>query len=359
MNYTRRHAASRRRSLPALVLLLALLAPLPASAHERWFVEDEASYQVDYGLLLSPPVLVGALVSAALIGALALLRRVAGGDNLFPRVWFLSRFDPSAPVVLAMLGAITVIYSAVNMRLLAPNLELPGGVFGFLVAGAQLAAAFLLITGLWARAGAALLVALVLLVGALFGPLAMLEQSIFAGLGLYIALMGRGMVDLDDPVPAQHPLDRYRPLAPALLRVFAGLSILVLALSEKLLNPALGVAFLREYPHFNVARALGLAWFTDERFILAAGVVELAIGATLMAGVLPRLVIFAMFVPFNLTIPFLPATELLGHLPIFAVMYVLMFHNPLQRVDAPEGPSVAETVGADGADQATLQLPLT
>jgi hypothetical protein len=26
-----------------------------------------------------------------------------------------------------------------------------------------------------------------------------------------------------------------------------------------------------------------------------------------------------------LTLPFLPATELLGHLPIFAVMYVLLF----------------------------------
>jgi hypothetical protein len=65
-----------------------------------------------------------------------------------------------------------------------------------------------------------------------------------------------------------------------------------------------------------------------------------------MSGVLPRLVIISMFVPFNLPLPFLPATELLGHLPIFAVMYVLLFHDPALRIDAPEGLTVEETVGA-------------
>ncbi|MFO7170004.1 MAG: hypothetical protein DIU80_018430 [Chloroflexota bacterium] len=332
-----------------LVAALLVLAPPSAAAHEKWFVDDHEAYPVRYELIWSLPVLIGVLVSAALIGALVVLRRLAGGDNLFPRVWFLRRFDPAAPVVIAIQAAIAIIYTAVNLRLLAVNMELPGNALGYLLAAAQLAVAFSLISGLWARAGAALLLLLVLAAGVLFGPLAMLEQSIFAGIGLYIALMGRGMVDPDrfEPAPA---LDRYRPLAPTLLRVLAGLSVAVLAFSEKLLNPDLGVAFLREYPHFNVARTLGLAWFTDERFVLAAGVVELAIGAALIAGVLPRLVIFAMFVPFNLTIPFLPATELLGHLPIFAVMYVLTFHNPALRVDAPEGPTVEDTVAeAEGA----------
>ncbi|MEN9937461.1 MAG: hypothetical protein RLZZ387_4040 [Chloroflexota bacterium] len=345
-----RLANDLRRWWPALLVLLLALGPLPAAAHERWFVEDNESYPVDYRLLLSSPVLIGVLASAGLIGALALLRRLAGGDNLFPRIWFLRRFDPSAPVVIAIQAAITIIFTAVNLRLLAVNLELAGGI-AFLLAAAQLAVAFSLISGLWSRAGAVGLVGLVLLVGLLFGPLAMLEQSIFVGIGAYIALMGRGLIDPARPREAAHPWDRYRPLAPTLLRLFAALSIVVLSFSEKLLNPGLGVAFLREYPHFNVARSLGFGWFTDERFVLAAGIVELAIGAALMAGVLPRLVIFAMFVPFNLTIPFLPASEMIGHLPIFAVMYVLVFHSPALRVDAPEGPSVAETVGAEEEEQ--------
>jgi hypothetical protein len=340
------HRRSRFTLWWLLAMAAALLLPLPAAAHERWFVENDEAYPVHYELLLSLPVLLGVLASAALIGGLWLLRRLAGGDNLFPRVGFLRRFDPSAPVVIAIQTAIAIIFTAVNMRLLAVNLDV-GGPLGLLLAGAQLAVAFCLISGLCARAAGLALVGLVLTVGLLFGPLAMLEQTIFAGVGLYMALMGRGMVDPEQPARPPNPLARYTPLAPTILRVCAGLSIAVLAFSEKLLNPALGVAFLREYPHFNVARLLGFAWFSDERFIFAAGIVELAIGAALLAGILPRLVIFAMFVPFNLTIPFLPASELLGHLPIFSVMYVLMFHNPALRVDAPEGPTVEEAVAGE------------
>ena len=59
--------------------------------------------------------------------------------------------------------------------------------------------------------------------------------------------------------------------------------------------------------------------------------IELAIGLALMSGILPKIVIFGMFVPFNLTLPFLPPTELLGHLPIFAAMYVLLFLPPPQE----------------------------
>lgn len=87
-----------------------------------------------------------------------------------------------------------------------------------------------------------------------------------------------------------------------------------------------------------MAQLLGLTWFTDERFIFAAGIVEFTVGVSLISGVLPRLVIMGMFVPFNLTIPFLPPSELLGHLPIFAVMYVLVFHLPTDRFDADATP---------------------
>ena len=164
----------------------------------------------------------------------------------------------------------------------------------------------------------------------------MLEQSLYAGIGLYLLLQGRGLIDPQRPARERIPFARYRPYALTILRLLTGWSIVVLAFTEKLLNPDLGVAFLRDYPHFNIAHALGVTWFTDERFVLAAGMVELAVGAALMSGILPRLVIFGMFVPFNLTIPFLPPTELLGHLPIFAVMYVLVFHLPADRIDAGE-----------------------
>jgi hypothetical protein len=99
---------------------------------------------------------------------------------------------------------------------------------------------------------------------------------------------------------------------------------MVLGFTEKLLAPDLGVAFLQEYPHFNVPRELGIEWFTDLRFVYAAGIVEVIAGAALLSGFLPRVVILSLWIPFNLGIPFLPPLELSGHLPILAAMYVLL-----------------------------------
>jgi len=63
---------------------------------------------------------------------------------------------------------------------------------------------------------------------------------------------------------------------------------------------------------------------SDEQFVYLAGIVEMTAGIALLAGFLPRVVILALWIPFNLGIVFLPPQELIGHLPILSVMYVLL-----------------------------------
>jgi uncharacterized membrane protein YphA (DoxX/SURF4 family) len=319
-----------------MVAMLLVFAPAQVLAHEKWFT-DSSAHPLRMERLWSAPTLLAIAASIAVIGGLWVLRALVGGDNLWPRIGFLRRFDPAAPVVIAIQTAIALIFMAVNLFVLAPNLRVPLDVWGLLVAGVQVAIAFTFISGAFARVGGGMLALLVLLVGLIYGLESMLEQTIYAGIGIYMLLQGRGLIDPQRRTEEHEPFQRYQPYALTILRLLAGFSFVILAFTEKLLNPDLGVAFLREYPNFNVGRLLGWTWFTDERFVLAAGMVELAVGAALISGVLPRLVIFGMFVPFNLTIPFLPPTELLGHLPIFAVMYVLMFHMPTDRMDAEEG----------------------
>lgn len=65
--------------------------------------------------------------------------------------------------------------------------------------------------------------------------------------------------------------------------------------------------------------ALSLGWFTDDLFVTAAGITEATIGVLLITGVLTRVVILGMWVPFNLTVHLLPPAELLGHLPLFGI----------------------------------------
>jgi hypothetical protein len=335
----------RARWFVVVATALALLAPPTVLAHGKWFV-DANQYPIQLERLWSLPVLLALLAGAAAVGALYVLRRIVGGDNLFPRIGFLRRFDPAAPVVIAIQTAIALIYMAVNMHLLAPNLNV-SGVLGYTLAAIQIFVAFTFISGALTRVGAATLIGLVVVCGLVFGLETLFEQTLYAGIALYMLLQGRGLTEPNTDSRRQWPWARYTSYAPSILRVFSGFSIAALAFTEKLLNPALSVAFLQNSPNFNVARLLAstwfsdagfitsaLRWFTDERFVYAAAIVEFVVGVALMSGILPRLVIMGMFVPFNLTIPFLPPSELLGHLPIFAIMYVLVFHLPGDRLDA-------------------------
>ena len=182
--------------------------------------------------------------------------------------------------------------------------------------------------------GGALLIVLVILSLALFPPAYVLEQALFVGIGAYFLILGRGLFRPGGDLVKR--LDafwiRYRMHAIPIMRIGTGVSILALAFTEKLLNPELAQAFLREYPNFNFMHLLGFDWFSNELFIYAAGVVEATVGLMLIAGILPRVVILFMWVPFNIAIPLLPPEELLGHLPFLAVMYAIFLESSKAEV---------------------------
>ncbi len=337
-----------------LVFLLMFLVPSIASAHEKWFT-DGSKYPPQFGLLFTLPVLGMIVLSFLGIGVLALLRQLVGGNNLFPQVGFLRYYDRNNQIILAVQTAISLIAVAVTLHIFAPNLFAGSGVLGFILAGIEVFVAFTFISGVLTRVGAIALIVLFLLSFFLYPAWAVLEQTLYVGIALYLLIMGRGLVR---PGPHREPLSRfahYWRIAPLLLRVGVGISIVVLAFTEKLIDPALAQAFLKTHQNFNVAQLIGLTWFNNERFILAAGAVELTIGLALISGILPKIVIFGMFVPFNLTLPFLPPTELLGHLPIFAAMYTLLFLPPVSE-QTVDGTSLEEHPHVEAPPQAEAQL---
>ena len=321
-----------------LFLVIFLIAPTVALAHERWFVPNWQDYPPQFGLLLTPPVLLCIVIACAGIGVLAGIRVLVGGDNRFPQVGFLRYYDRSNQIILAVQTAISLIAVAVSLCLFAPNLTVSRSVFGIVLVGVEVFVAFGFISGLLTRVGALILIAVFLCTLFFYPVWAVLEQTLYVGIALYLLIVGRGLVR---PGPHQEPLAffaRYWRLAPLFLRLGVGFSLAWVAFTEKLLDPRLAEAFLKTHATFNVAQLIGLTWFTNERYILAAGTVELTIGLALMSGILPKIVIFGMFVPFNLALPFLPPAELLGHLPIFAAMYVLLFLPPQeeQMIDGTE-----------------------
>jgi hypothetical protein len=90
-------------------------------------------------------------------------------------------------------------------------------------------------------------------------------------------------------------------------------------------NVPLASAFLDNH-NFNFMPALGLD-VSQETFILIAGTVELTLGLLLMSGAFLRLAILVVWLPFNLTLPLLGWRELVGHLPIYGIMALLLVYG--------------------------------
>ena len=340
------------RFLGPIAVALAL-APNAASAHERWFTPDEDRYAPHWNDLVSWPVLLALVSAAGAVALLAFVQRLTR-DPLWPRPAFGQRLEPCAAAILGVQAAITMIFMASRLNLFVPNIELPRNFLGVLIAGVAVIAAFSFITGVLTRVGAAITAGLVILSFAFAPWHVVLEQAIFIGIAFYLVAVGRGVVRFGERGEEDRRAftDRLLPHALTILRVTAGVSILVLAFDEKLLNVDLGLAFLAEYPRFNVAREIGIEWFTDRRFVYAAGIVEATAGIALLSGYLTRVVILGLWIPFNLGIAFLPPQELIGHLPILSTMYVLLVRGtegipppaadePATEADVPQRPLVA------------------
>lgn len=304
--------------------------------HERWFV-DSSRYPLDPAAALRPGALMAAGAAVVLVGAAALAWRATGRRAVVPGPLDLGTSERGlailygiVPLVLAMHLAATLFVSGVNIELFAPNLSLAGAgtvaiasLAGALVAIAQIGIGLALFYGLFTRAAAVALV-LLWLAGAIgFGPVLLLEHAIVPGIAVALAITGRGPFAVDALLDWQwnRPIERLLPAAMAALRIGAGISLVTLALTEKLWNIPLGLAFLAEYPA-NFLPALGLD-VSDAAFLHLAGTVELLAGMLLLANVYVRLGILVLWLPFNVSLAAFGWRELVGHLPIYGTMAVL------------------------------------
>ncbi len=323
-----------RRSV-LLVTLVVALVPTAVSAHARWFTPYGPYWSPEWSRLWSMPVLLALLAATGAVTTLAVAQRLLK-DPLWPRPPVFQRLEPAAPAILGVQAAITLIYAASQMTLFVPNIPLPPSVVGYGVAAVVVVAGFSFITGVLSRVGALLVLGLFGLAFAYGSWYEALEQVLFVGIAVYLLAVGRGVVRYADGREEDRTAlsDWLRPHALTILRVTVGASIVILGFTEKLIAPDLTVAFLREYPEFNVLGSFGLSWFTDERFTYTAGIVEITAGAALISGKLIRVVIIGLWIPFNLGIAFLPPQELIGHLPILSAIYVLLVRGT-EGIPAP------------------------
>lgn len=298
--------------------------------HERWFT-DEMRFPVQFGDWLAPHSLIPIATAASVTLLATVLWKRGKRRNIVPGPMELGiqgdsyqRLLSWMPLVIGVHMGVTLLVSGVSMQLFVPNLVMPTNLLGGLLGLIEIAVALSFVYGALTRF-AAIALAIAWLTGAiLFGPLRLLEHTEILGVAFFLYATGRGAFAFDTALERLHrPVAKLLPYAVPVLRISLGFSIALVAFTEKLWNLPMGLSFLAAH-HFNFFPAMGLPGIDDTQFLLMAGTVELTVGLLLMSGAYVRLVILVTLLPFNLTLPFLGWRELVGHLPTYGIMALLL-----------------------------------
>ncbi len=318
----------RSRLLWGIFLLSAALTMTasPASAHVKWFAQNDGSLRWDLFFEPLPLALVGAVLLATLAGGLLWRAR---GRSFIPGPEVFGATDRRrsllyglAPLILGVHVAVPLLVNGVQGSLFSPDNELPGvwaNLLGLVEAGVALSLFYGGLTRIAAGALAGLWVAGIFLLG--LQP--MLDNVLFLGFAAFFFMVGRGPISIDRLLfpRFEPPAELARYAIPA-VRIGVGASFVASAFTEKFANLPLGLSFLERYP-LNFSEALGIP-LPDELFVLGAGSVELLIGLWLVLGIFVREIVVIAWFPINVTLTLFAWEELIGHLPIYGVMAVLL-----------------------------------
>jgi len=334
-------------STPAITAVLAVATASPASAHERWFVENTDGG--DWSFFLSPLPLALTATMVAVTVAWRLVARWLPSLEL-PPLRPLGQITAYVPRLLAIYLGISLLALAVTGDFLSHALRLrdvPGGFIAGLVEGIL---GVWFITGIRLRTTSLLFASLGPLALLAAGPVALLESAALFGIAAFLCIVP----------PSDRTFGHVKPdpavLRTALLalRVGVATSLITLAFSEKFTNPELASDTLARYPLLDVFSQIGIQ-LPHHTFTAIAGSIELLFGLLLLSSALPQVVVLVAAVPFNATLLLFGQTELIGHLPVYGVFLALIIYGS-SPATAP-AVSWLPRLGSARPEAATPQVP--
>lgn len=306
-----------------------------AQAHEKWFVAGEPPALAASGFF-SAFCLSAVAAAVAITAVAAFFWRRRGQRDLIPGPERLGATDEGmaqfygwVPVVIGIHFAVPLLVLGVQGRLFSPNNVLPAP-WNYLLGTWQIAIALSLLYGGLTRVFAASLAVLWVVAGFAVGWEPAFENLHYLGAAAFFFCKGRGPHSIDrllfpglapSPALARHGLK--------LLRISVGVGFVFVAFTEKLANPTLAHTFLSQF-QLNFTSAVGVP-LSNETFIWCAGTTELLIGLFLAFGLFPRVIILAAWGVINLTLTIFSWVELVGHLPIYGIMAVLLVWAPSEK----------------------------
>ncbi|WP_296420624.1 DoxX family protein [Pseudooctadecabacter sp.] len=310
--------------LTGIAMLVYLVTATTAFSHVRWFVDANVTIEdFESYTLTSPEVLIWIAISVVIVAASVVL------DALLPNVRIVgSETRHDFIEILRIFTGMSMLLTAYEGAIIAPHL-IAFGEFGTVLIFLQAIIGILFIANRFIRHAAILLLILHLGLTVKFGLLAALEYFIMVGIGIFLLI---------NNLPTEELRERYKPFSVAILRICAGISLIVLGLAEKLFGAVLAESFLAANT-WNFLPAIGFDFFTDRLFALSAGFVEVIFGVILVLGTTTRLNVLALSVVLLASnVLFLiegnneaALVEFVGHMPVIGVALILMLLGAGQR----------------------------
>ena len=315
-----------RLALASLISIWAVFFASASQAHVRWFVDTENPGIENFQpWSFSNFEVQGWIGIAVVLIAISILL-----DNRLPKVPVVNtQLRHDAMELMRILVGMSLLLTAYEGALIAPHMEAYGGL-GTILVYLQALIGILLISNRFLQYAAISIMVLYLGVLAQFGFIMALE---------YINVIGIALFLLFNYMPNEKLRARFKPYSVDALRIFTGIALVTLGVTEKLTGAIWGEAFLADNP-WNFLQAWGFEFFTDHFFVLSAGVMEVVFGTIMILGTVTRLntLVLSCFLLLS-NITFLvqdkndeALTELIGHMPIIATAVILITLGYGQRL---------------------------
>lgn len=318
----RRLVAVGKLGLAGSALAMCMVAT-GATAHVNWFVQGDA--QPLENISVTDPVFLVWTGAAALM---VLFSVWVDGKLPTPRIAE-TKLRHDFMEILRVFTGMSFLLTAYEGSLVAPH-KVADGTFGLVLVVTQALIGIMLIANRWIKTAAIMMLVLHAGVAIKFGLFPALEYAIIVGIAFFLLL---------NAIEDEARRDKFKPYSVDALRIWTGISLVALAVGEKLGPSALGQVFVGQY-QWNFMQALGFDFFDDRLFVLSAGMVEAVIGVVLILGTTVRLAVLALSVTMAISnVVFIiqgnneaALVEFIGHMPIIGVALLLLLLGYGQRL---------------------------
>jgi uncharacterized membrane protein YphA (DoxX/SURF4 family) len=305
--------------------------PSLVSAHVKWFVDSEdviasSHNSVPFYSLASKEVFIWILISLAIIFVVSIIdRNVKTPKKLL--AFGVKHESIINRVSQVILGLFLISVSFLWQIVIIPEAQVVDTLTRVLQY-VQVAVGLLFVFNIKPRIASALLA--LFCFGLIFshGYTAFFENAVLLALAVYFFIVHseKGSYAFE-----------FRKYGVEIVRVGAGVSLIVLAFTEKFLFPELSLTFLAEH-HWNFMQPL-FPWFTNELFVLSTGFAEMIFGVLFILGYMTRVTTIAIAVFFAcsvVTMALQSSAWEVEDLVIYSVAVLLLFfghrefHIPLK-----------------------------